>query len=468
MKRTLIEETASLIGEKVKICGFVKSLRSHGSVLFFDVRDFSGVLQTVIVSENEDFKVAKKIRPEWTIEVIGKVKEKPEKMKNKDIKTGSVEVEIEKLKVLSESLTPPFSLSSDGYEVNEETRMRYRYLDLRRKRMKENMIMRHKLILYCRNFLDKNGFTEIETPILTKSTPEGARDFLVPSRLHQGKFYALPQSPQQYKQLLITGGFEKYFQIARCFRDEDMRADRQAEFTQIDIEMAFVEKEEDVLEIIEEMVISAVENLFPEKTIKEKPFPRITYDEAVKRWKTDRPDLRENKKNENELAFAFVVDFPMFEKNEEGKWNAMHHPFTRPSEEDIKEIKKYPEKIKGMQYDLVLNGNEIAGGSIRSHKKDILEAVFQILGHKKEEIREKFGHLLHAFSYGTPPHGGIAFGFERFLMVLQGEKNIREVIAFPKTGDGQEIMMGTPSSDIGEDQLYSLGIKIIKEKNEKQ
>ncbi len=464
MKRTSIKSTVSLIGESVKIAGFAENIRSHGKVLFIDVRDSSSVIQTVAVSSVcENYEIAKKIRPHWVLEVTGKVNERPEKLKNSKMETGEVEMEIKEIKVLSEAKTPPFETDSDGYEINEELRMKYRYIDMRRERLRKNLEMRHKTLLYCRNFLSGKGFTEVETPILTKSTPEGARDFLVPSRLHKGFFYALPQSPQQYKQLIMVGGVERYFQIARCFRDEDMRADRQAEFTQIDMEMSFIEKE-DILEIVERMVTEVVEVLFPEKEIKEKPFPRITYKEAIEKWGTDRPDLRKDKEDKDELAFAFVTDFPMFEKNEDGKWNAMHHPFTNPQESDPEKIKSNPEKIKGMQYDLVLNGNEIAGGSIRAHKEEILEAVFSVLGHTKQDVKEKFGHLLDAFSYGVPPHGGIAFGFERFLMVLRGEENIREVIAFPKTGDGRELTMGTPSDDISEKQLGDLGIAMKKQK----
>ncbi len=465
MDRIIIKNTISLVNERAKICGFIESVRAHGSVLFFDIRDYSGTIQTVITSSNEDYEVAKKIRPEWVVEVVGIVKERPEKMKNINIETGEVEMEIESITVLSKAKTPPFSISSSGYEINEELRMKYRYIDLRRKRMMENMKMRHKALLHCRNFLNERGFTEIETPILTKSTPEGARDFLVPSRLHPGSFYALPQSPQQYKQMLMVAGLEKYFQIARCFRDEDLRADRQAEFTQIDIELSFTSREE-ILELVEEMVIQLTEVLFPEKKIKEKPFPRISYNEAIDKWGTDSPDLRHDKDNEEEMAFAFIVDFPMFEQSEKGKWSAVHHPFTKPTQEDTKKIKKSPEKIFSLQYDLVLNGHEIAGGSMRSHDPEILMAVFEVLGHKKEDIENKFGHLFEAFSYGVPPHGGIAFGFERLLMVMRNEENIREVIAFPKTGDGRELTMGTPSSNIEKEQLKELSIKV--EKNEKK
>ncbi len=467
MEKVLTRNTISYVNEAVKVSGFINNVRSHGKVLFFDIRDHSGVLQTVITPKNEYFETAKEIRPEWVVEITGTIKERPEKMKNENIETGEVEMEIDSIHVLSKARTIPFSVSSDGYEVNEELRMKYRYVDLRRERMKENLKMRHKSILHCRNFLHEKGFLEIETPVLTKSTPEGARDFLVPSRLHSGSFYALPQSPQQYKQLLMVAGMERYFQFARCFRDEDLRADRQAEFTQLDIEMSFVERDE-MLDLVEEMVIELIEILFPEKKIKEKPFPRIAYKDAMEEWGSDSPDLRNDKEDENELAFAFIVDFPMFEKNEDGKWGTVHHPFTRPDTDDPEKIKSNPGEILGLQYDLVLNGNEIAGGSIRSHDPEILRAVFEVLGHSDEETKNKFGHLLEAFSYGVPPHGGIAFGFERLLMVLRNEKNIREVMAFPKTGDGRGLTMGTPSSDIEKKQLRELGIRVVKENDDEK
>jgi aspartyl-tRNA synthetase len=282
--------------------------------------------------------------------------------------------------------------------------------------------------------------------------------------LEKGKFYALPQSPQQYKQLLMVAGLEKYFQIAKCFRDEDPRADRQPEFTQLDIEMSFVE-EDDILNLIENLYISLVKKLFPEKRIQKIPFPRINYKEAMEKYKSDKPDLRQNPKDQNELAFAFIVDFPMFEwKKEEKRWDAKHHPFTRPKTENIKEMKKNPEKILAWQYDFVLNGYEIGGGSLRTFKPEILEAVFEVMGHKKSEIRKKFGHLLEAFEYGVPPHGGIACGIERFLAILLNEPSIREVIAFPKTGDNRDLMMGVPA-EVRPEQLKELGIKISKQKN---
>ena len=327
--------------------------------------------------------------------------------------------------------------------------------------MKKNLILRQKVIHFMRDYLKNEGFIEVETPILTKSTPEGARDFLVPSRLQPGKFYALPQSPQQYKQLLMVSGLEKYFQIARCFRDEDPRADRQPEFTQLDIEMSFAEQEE-ILELIEKLYIALVRKLIPEKRISKIPFPRLSYKSVMEKYKTDKPDLRRNKNDAEELAFAFIVDFPMFEyKKEEKRWDAVHHPFTRPRTEDIKAIKKNPEKVLAHQYDFVLNGYEIGGGSLRSYKPEILETVFEVMGHKKSDLKKKFGHLFEAFEYGVPPHGGIAPGIDRFVAIIQNEPNIREVIAFPKTGDNRDLMMDVPS-EVEEKQLKELHISSLR------
>ena len=461
MKRILNKQAAEKPGEKVTISGWIDSVRSHGKITFLDVRDRSGVMQVVV--NPEEIEVVEDLRGEWVVEIAGQLKERPDSMVNDDIVTGNVELKAEKIKVLNKSKTPPFQIDEDGKDVSEAIRMKYRYLDLRRKRMQENLRMRHKVSHFLRNFLTDKDFIEVETPILTKSTPEGARDFLVPSRNQPGSFYALPQSPQQYKQLLMVGGVENYFQFARCFRDEDVRADRQAEFTQLDMEMSFTEKE-DLLELVEEMFIKVVEELFPNKNIKEKPFPRISYKKAMSKWDCDRPDLRDDKDDEDELAFAFVVDFPMFEKFE-GGYRAEHHPFTKP-DASPEEVKSNPEKVKSFQYDLVLNGQEIGGGSIRTHDPKMLEAIFEVLGHSKEEIRSKFGHLLDAFEYGAPPHGGIAFGFERFLMIMLDEENIREVMAFPKTGDGRGLMMNAPSEDISEKQLQELHISLLDELDE--
>jgi len=464
MKRVINIETIKYLGKDIKVCGWVNSIRSHGKIIFIDLRDRSGILQLVCVPKNEKvYELAREIRPEWVIEVIGKVSKRPSRMVNPKLTTGKIEISVENLKIFSKAKTLPFSIEGDGYEINEEKRMKYRYLDLRRKRMKKNLVERAKVIQFMRDFLQKESFIEIETPILTKSTPEGARDFIVPSRLQPGSFYALPQSPQQYKQLLQVAGVEKYFQIARCFRDEDPRADRQAEFTQLDLEMSFMDQKE-ILYLTEQLFVTLIKKLFPEKKIQKIPFPRISYKKVMERYKTDKPDLRKNKNNSDELAFAFIVDFPMFEwSKEEKRWTAVHHPFTRPQTENLKEIKKKPDKILAYQYDLVLNGYEIGGGSLRSYKPELLETVFEVMGHKKSEIRQKFGHLLQAFEYGVPPHGGIAPGLDRFLAILFKEPNIREVIPFPKTGDSRDLMMDAPS-EVSEEQLEELKIKLIKKK----
>lgn len=462
MQRTSAIDAVKKIGEKIKLSGWIHTIRSHGKIIFIDLRDRSGILQLVSTPEQEEsYKIAKTVKPEWVIEVEGIINERPQGMVNPNSPTGKIELNIQNLKVLSESKTPPFELNKDTINIDEEVRLKYRYLDLRTERMKNNIIMRSKIIHFMRIFLQKEGFIEIETPILTKSTPEGARDYLVPSRLYPGSFYALPQSPQQYKQLLMVAGFEKYFQIARCFRDEDPRADRQAEFTQLDIEMSFAEQE-DILGLIERLYLDIVKEFFPQKKITKNPFPRLKYKEVMEKYNSDKPDLRENKNDPDELAFAFIVDFPMFEwKKSEKRWDAVHHPFTRPQEEDLKKIKKDPEKILAYQYDLVLNGSEIAGGSLRSYRPEILETVFEVMGHKKPDIRKKFGHLLEAFEYGVPPHGGIAPGIDRFIMIALNQPNIREVMAFPKTGDSRELMMNTPS-EVSAEQLKELHIKTTK------
>ncbi len=469
MERILTKNSPEHIGRKIKASGFVRARRDLGKIIFIDLRDFSGVLQIVFTPGNKElYELAQNLRSEWVISVEGKIKERPEGMENTELPSGKIELVAEKLKIHSMAKTLPFEISDENGEVGEELRLKYRYLDLRRKKMKENLIWRHQIIAFMREFLINRGFIEIETPILTKSTPEGARDFVVPSRTQPGRFYALPQSPQQYKQLLMVSGFEKYFQIARCFRDEDPRADRQAEFTQLDIEMAFVEQD-DILNLIEELYSELVKKLFPQKAITQKPFPRMSYEEAMERYKTDKPDLRKDKSNPDELAFGFVVDFPMFEwKKEENRWDAVHHPFTRPQTDDILEIKKSPEKILAFQYDFVLNGYEIGGGSLRTYKPEMLEAVFEVMGHKKEDVRKKFGHLLEAFEYGVPPHGGIAPGIDRFAAIIAGEQSIREVIAFPKTGDNRDLMMDSPS-EIDGGQLKELHIKTDerKQKNKK-
>ena len=465
MKRILTNQTIKKCGEEVKLAGWVHVRRNHGKIIFIDLRDKKGLIQVVFLPENNIlYKLANSLRPEWVIEVIGKVNKRPGKMVNKKIPTGEVEIEAKELKILNQAKTPPFEITEESKEINEELRLKYRYLDLRRQKLRNNILIRHKVIRMIRRFMDKRGFIEAETPILTKSTPEGARDFLVPSRLHPGEFYALPQAPQQLKQLLMVAGIEKYFQIAHCFRDEDLRGDRQPEFTQFDVEMSFV-KQSNIINLIEKLIIKIVQDLIElDKNLSKKftfnPFLKLDYKDAIKKYGTDKPDLRKDKKNPNELAFAWILNWPLFEwNNEEKRYDPCHHVFTSPRKEDIGLLDIEPLKVRSLQYDLVLNGLEIGGGSIRIHKRVIQEKIFKLVGLKKEEIEEKFGHLLRAFEYGAPPHGGIALGIDRFLMLLLNEKSIREVILFPKTGDGKDLLMEAPSK-VTPEQLKELNIKI--------
>ena len=467
--RFLVKDAAKHVGEKITVCGWVDVRRAHGKILFIDLRDIGGIMQVVFVPSNkETYELAETLRPEWVVEITGQIVKRPDKMVNEKIETGLVELSAEEVKVLSSSETLPLSIEGDGYDIGEEIRMKYRYLDLRRGRLKNNLIMRHKVIKFIRDFMDQESFAEIETPILTKSTPEGARDYIVPSRQEPGKFYALPQSPQQYKQLLMVAGLEKYFQIAKCLRDEDPRGDRQPEFTQLDMEMSFVSMEE-VMELNERLLISIVKNLFPEKKIQEVPFPRVDYKDAMKKYKTDRPDLRKDKNDKNLLAFCWIINFPFFEKRPiedgypDGGWTFTHNPFSAAQPEFEKDLmnKEKIENILTSQYDIVLNGFEIGGGSIRNHLPEALEKVFEIMGYKKEVINDKFGHIMEAFKYGAPPHGGIAWGLDRVFALLFGEPNIREVIAFPKTGDGRDLMMRAPA-EVDKNQLKELHINLSK------
>ena len=461
--RIYIKDLREHAGSEVKIACFVDVRRDQGKLVFFDFRDMTGKVQGVILPNNtEAHETATPIRTEWVLEVTGKVNKRPERNIQTEKQNGDIELEIVGIKVLNEAETVPFDVTSDGREIGEESRLKYRFLDIRRDRMQKNLRARHAVIKHVRNYLSENGFIEVETPILTKSTPEGARDYVVPSRVSQGKFYALPQSPQQYKQLLMVGGVEKYFQVARCMRDEDTRGDRQPEFTQLDMEMAFAE-EEDIISLNEALLIEIVQTIYPHKKIQQIPFPRITYKESMEKYGTDRPDVRADKNDPDLLAFCWVVDFPFFEKTEEGGWTFTHNPFSAPKPADAEKImeKKDIGSILATQYDIALNGFEIGGGSIRNHRPEALIKVLEILGHKEENIKENFGHMLSAFSYGAPPHGGIAWGLDRLLMLLQGEDSIREVIAFPKTGEGRDLMMNAPS-EIEEKQLKELGITFKK------
>lgn len=460
--RTLTKDTVNKIGETVTLKGWVHSRRDHGKLIFIDLRDRWGMVQVVFVpKEGAHLEGAEKLRDEWVIELEGKVKERPKNMQNANIETGSIEIEATGLEILNEAKTPPFPITTGGIDIEEETRLKYRYVDLRRERLTKNVILRHKIIKFMRDYLDQQGFLEIETPVITKSTPEGARDYVVPSRLYSGKFYALPQSPQQYKQLLMVAGFEKYFQIARCFRDEDTRGDRQPEFTQLDLEMSFV-SQEDILNLVENMFTKLVKTLLPEHHLSEEPWPRLTYAEAMEKYGTDKPDLRKDKTNPKELAFAFVTDFPMFEKNKENKWESAHHPFTMMKREDLTHLDSGNlGNIRADSYDFVLNGYEIASGSIRINNPEIQTKVFQALGLSREQVMNKFGHMIEAFQFGAPPHGGIAPGIDRFVMIAANEPNIREVIAFPKTGDARDPMMDSPS-ELDTKQLKELHLKIVE------
>lgn len=446
MERTTIAEVAGKVGQEVTVKGWVHTRRDHGKLVFIDVRDRSGILQVVFIPSNKEaHELAQKLRSEYVVAITGQINERPANMVNENIPTGKVEMLATGLEILNEAKTPPFEIDKDTIGVNEELRLKYRYLDLRSERMTRNMVMRHKLVKFYRDFLHDKGFLEIETPILTKGTPEGAREFMVPARLWPGKFYVLPQSPQQFKQLLMVSGAEKYFQIARCFRDEDQRGDRQAEFTQLDMEMSFVERDE-VLEVVEEMYIKLVEELYPEKKIQQKPFPRLTYAEAMEKYGSDKPDLREDKDDPNLLAFCWVIDFPMFKYSEKDKkLVTSHHPFTMPNREDMEKYPDEPLKWRSDAYDFVLNGNELSSGSIRIHRRDIQQKVFELLGVGEKEIKTRFGHMLDAFEYGAPPHGGIAPGVDRTVALLHNEPNIREVIVFPKTGDNRDLMMDAPN-----------------------
>lgn len=457
MDRTLILDCLNKVDQSVKIFGWVSSRRDHGKIAFIDIRDRTGIIQTVIAGDKIDG-----LTSEDVVEVTGKIVNRPQNLVNTKIPTGTIELQAEEIKILSHSQPLPFPIDTDGYDIDEDLRFKYRYIDLRRPRLNNNTRFRHKVISFIRQWLTDEGFVEIETPILTKATPEGARDFLVPSRLHPGKFYALPQSPQQYKQLLMVASFERYFQIARCFRDEDTRKDRQLEFTQLDIEMSYVTRE-GVIDLAERLFTEIAQN-FGYKIL-QTPFPRITYKEAMEKYGDDKFDLREEK-DPKVLAFAWVIDQPLFEwREQENRWDAMHHPFTSPNPQDLELLEKGEYgQVRSWQYDLVCNGYEIGGGSIRISDPKLQAKIFEIMGHNLQQIQAKFGHLLQAFEYGVPPHGGIAPGLDRFLAVMLNEPTIREVIAFPTSSAGQTSVMDAPSQVDGF-QLDELGIGIKKRKD---
>lgn len=451
MDRTYISDTKEKTGEKVKILGRVLTVRDHGKLSFFDIGDETAFVQTVCREKLD-------VGEQDIVELVGLVKKRPDKLINEHIETGGIEIEVEKLKIISHASTPPIPVGGDGYEIDEELRLKYRYLDLRRDRLQKNLRLRHKIGTLARDYLNKEGFVEIETPYLSQTTPEGSRDFLVPSRKYTGSFYALTQSPQQYKQLLMLAGFEKYYQFARCFRDEDLRADRQFEHTQIDIEMAFVNRE-DIMRLIENLYKGIAESLGLK--IYKDPFPVLTYKEAMEKYGKDKFDMRQDK-NSKELAFAWVVDFPLLEYDkQEKRYTFSHNPFCSPKEEDLDALMKGEnlDNLLSNQYDLVLNGEEIAGGSIRITAPEVQKQVFKVMGYSEQKIKDEFGHLLDAYEYGAPVHGGIALGLDRFCAMVSGESSIREVIAFPGTGSGKTAVMSAPSK-VDDKTLKELGLKL--------
>lgn len=579
------ELTAKNIGESVTLSGWVNRRRDLGNLIFINLRDRYGITQVVFDPNiNEEcLKTAEDIRHEYVIQIKGEVKKRIEGQENRDMKTGEIEIHVNEVKILNKSKTPPFEISQDN-KSSEDLRLKYRYLDLRHERMQKNIIMRHKIIKEIRDFLDEEDFLEIETPILIKGTPEGSREYLVPSRIYPGNFYVLPQSPQQLKQLLMIAGFDKYFQIARCFRDEDQRGDRQPEFTQLDVELSFT-SEKEVMEMNEKLLIRLVKSYAPNKKIVQEKFPLLTWKEAMDIYGSDKPDLRfdmkmsdvsevvkdsefgvfsgtvknggvvkalrvegggkftrkdvdelteiaktygvkglaylffdeegvrspiskflkeEEVKNiaevtgaktgdivffaadkyitaceslgqvrlkcaeklemidPNLFAFCWVNEFPMFEIDKEtGQLTAMHHPFTRPMNEDRELLKTEPDNVRSIAYDVILNGNEIGGGSMRIHEKSLQKEVFKVLNITEEDAEMRFGHMLEAFEYGAPPHGGIAWGLDRLVMIFADEPNIREVIAFPKDQSAKDLVLGAPS-EMPKKNLEEVGIKVIR------
>ncbi|MDD5078987.1 MAG: aspartate--tRNA ligase [Candidatus Omnitrophica bacterium] len=448
-------------GKEVTLCGWVATRRDHGKLIFIDIRDRDGITQVVFIPKEsgEAHKKAQDLRAEFVIRITGKVNKRPAGMINAKLPTGEVELLVTGLEILNPSLTPPFEIT-DEQELTEEMRLKYRYLDLRRRKVFNNFVMRHTLYKAVRGFLNERGFIECETPILTKSTPEGARDYLVPSRLNPGEFYALPQSPQLFKQILMVSGIEKYYQIAKCFRDEDLRADRQPEFTQLDLEMSFID-EEDIYSVFESLMALIFKEI---KGVELKvPFPRISHAEALAKYQSDKPDLR--KASGQEFAFLWVTEFPLFKYNEEEKrWECEHHPFTNVHAEDVPKLEGNDlSNIRSRAYDLVLNGIEIGSGSIRIHDQKLQQKIFSIIGIGEEEQAKRFGFLLEAFQYGAPPHGGFAFGIDRLLSTLAGEASIREVIGFPKTQKAFCPLTSAPSG-VDKRQLDELGIAIRKTK----
>lgn len=462
--RTLILETPKKVGESVLLQGWVDTKRDHGKITFVDLRDRSGIVQCV------GFQMMGELTTESVVQIEGLVKARPEKLINPDQPTGSIEIEVKQYKILNKATELPITVDTDGLEINEEVRLKYRYLDLRRARMQKILRLRSQFIREIRESLSAEDFVEVETPLLTKSTKEGARDFLVPSRFQPGKFYALPQSPQQYKQLLMTAGIERYFQIAKCLRDEDLRADRGFEFTQLDLEMSFVDQQA-VMDRVESTVKQAVTNVGGK--LQTQTFPVLTYQEAMEKYGADRFDLRtEDEKKDGTLAFAWVVKFPFFKKVDtkdaaevrDGKsgWTFTHNPFSAPLPEFAADhlAGTNIESILTSQYDLICNGYEVGGGSIRAHTPEALKATFEIMGYSEAETEAGVGHMLRAFEVGTPPHGGIALGLDRLVMLLAGEDSLKETIAFPMTSSGRTAVMDAPD-EASDEQLQELSLKVV-------
>ncbi len=448
------EVDEKLAGKKVELCGWIDSIRYFKSMVFLVLRDRYGKIQCIIPKNSRGFADAKKLTLESSVKIAGEVKKRPKGQENKEMgKQGGVEINVSEVEVFNVCPKMPFDLKAEN---TEDIRLQYRFLDLRTERMQKNLILRGKITSAVLEFFEREGFVYIETPILAKSTPEGARDFLVPSRKEKGKVYALPQSPQIFKQLSQVAGFDKYIQVPRCFRDEDSRKDRQPEFTQIDVEMSFIE-EDDIISVIERLLKHVFKKVL-NKDIKV-PFKRIPYDEAMKNYGRDNPDLRKNKEDKNEFAFCWVVDFPTFEySKEEKRYKSVHHPFTSPVPGKKGKL-DFDEKSKSKAYDVVLNGSEIGGGSIRIHDSEVQSKIFDILKISKAEAQRKFGFLLNALRFGAPPHGGIALGMDRLVQLMAGEENIREVIAFPKNKEARDLMMDSPS-DVYKEQLDEVGLEL--------
>jgi aspartyl-tRNA synthetase len=443
-------------GKKVKLCGWVDTVRSYGKLNFLDLRDRYGKTQVVIKGECD-------LKPEFCIQIKGEVKERKKGSENKDLETGDIEVLTDKVEVFTESKTPIIEIN-DNKVASDELRMKYRFLDLRRNEMQKNIAFRAEVANATREFYKINNFLEIETPMLVKPTPEGARDYVVPSRTNPGKFFSLPQSPQLYKQILMISGFDRYFQIARCMRDEDLRADRQPEHTQIDLEISFVSAE-DIMKLVEEMYKFIFKKVLG---INLPDFKRLSYDESMKKHGTDKPDLRRNKKDPKEFAFCWIYDYPLFSYNDDEKsWGPEHHMFSSPKKEHINFLETDPGKVKGDLFDVVLNGVELGSGSIRVNDPKLQERIMKVIGMSKEEAKEKFGFLLDAYEFGGPVHGGMGLGFDRLVALMLGYNDIREVIAFPRNKTAQNPMDDSPCQ-IDDKQLDEIHIKLDLKKGKKK